>query len=223
MDGGGTDLPAYRALLGVTVVMSILSFYYSIPIILIILYAWRSQFVANRTVAQASKIATDALADKALDAYLQYARLNDVAVVKSENYMQNEYVPDKNAIYLSPDTLGSVDLGSIALALHAGAEAKRAAANPGQTAAAKRLRMVESAAFWLAFCFLAIGLMAAMAVVTAIGYAFVAVGFAASAARKRTAASEDDDVVKFVNERGRLSKEQVQTLQETLKALRKIS
>ena len=65
--------------------------------------------------------------------------------------------------------------------------------------------------------------MAAMAVVAAIGYALVAVGFAASAARKRTAASEDADVVKFVTERGILSQEQVQTLQETLKALRKIS
>lgn len=151
---------------------------YSLPAVPLFAYGWYTQFAADRRVRELTGTDEKIKADAALADFLKASELEDVEVVKSENYMQNEYDESVNKIFLSPDSLGHSDASSIALALRAGAQAATYRRSPQKTALAKSLHRAETTAFWSAFTVLAFGIMASHLFMTLIGYALCFVVFA---------------------------------------------
>ena len=146
-----------------------ISFWCFLPLVPFFFIVWYSQFTASKTIAKASKISTNIISDKVLQAFLKKVKLESIEVVKSSNYLQNEYVAEEDKIYLSPDTLGSVDAASVALALsRALAEAVRKQDYSPETI--QQMRSLESVLFWATFCLLAFGIMTASIPITVIGY-----------------------------------------------------
>ncbi|MBQ9811801.1 MAG: zinc metallopeptidase [Thermoguttaceae bacterium] len=150
--------------------MSWLSLVCFLPLIPVLVVSIVSQRAASKTIDQASKTPTGISSDKILIAFLNKTKLNSIEVVKSSDYLQNEYVEKEGKIFLSPDTLGSVDAASIALALYAGAQAD-AVRNQGYSSQSiEKLRNAETILFWTSFCLLAFGIMTASISISIVGY-----------------------------------------------------
>lgn len=155
--------------------MTIYSILYFLPLLPILILAWRSRRVAEQTQAALSKVPTPRPANDALTAFLQKEKMVDVKTVKSDNYMQNEYVPNDDKIYLSPDVVGSVDVYSTALALRAGAQAYCAKNKPTLLASIEKAQNAQTILFWADFCLLAFAIMTSSFILSIAGYALLIV------------------------------------------------
>ncbi len=194
------------------------SIYCALPLVPILFEAWRKQFSASKTASEASKKATSITADKALDMYLRSEGLEAIPVKKSENYLQNEYIAEDNSIYLSPDTLGSVDVVSVSLALHAGAQAKSERSDRGLRSRLKALHNLQSIAYWTAFCVLAVGIMAGSVGATIAGYALAAGGILAGFKRHLSLKHSDEQALSFARKTQLLPEEQLALLEKAFAA-----
>ena len=171
---------------------------YSLPAIPIFCAAWISQIRADRCVRKLTDVDAEVASDVALAAFLKEVDLTDVEVVKSENYMQNEYVAAQNKILLSPDTLGRRDVASVALALRAGAQAAAERRDPEKPRRVRAIHAAENIVFWGAFSILAFGIMSSTLTTTLIGYASLFFVYGLSRVRVKILRDIDAVVLKFV-------------------------
>ena len=150
--------------------MSWLSLVCFLPLIPVFIVSIVSQRAASKTIDRASKTSTGVSSDKILNEFLNKTKLDSVEVVKSSDYLQNEYVEKEGKIFLSPDTLGSVDAASIAIALFAGAQADAVRNQGCSSQSVEKLRNAETILFWTTFCLLAFGIMTASIPISVAGY-----------------------------------------------------
>ena len=202
--------------------MSWLSLICFLPLIPVFVVSIVSQRAASKTVAQASKTSTGVASDKILGEFLNKVNLDSIEVVKSSDYLQNEYDEKDGKIYLSPDTLGSVDAASIALALYAGAQAD-AIRNQGYTSRPiKKLQRVETILFWTAFCLLAFGIMTASIPISVVGYV-VGACVAGLRGKRRAIYQKIDDVAsEFIDNSNALDDEHKSLVKSVLDAERRL-
>ncbi len=173
--------------------MSWLSLICFLPLIPAFIVSILSQRASSKIIAQASKTSTGISSDKILQEFLNAKKIDSVKVVKSSDYLQNEYDERDGKIYLSPDTLGSVDAASIALALFAGAQAELSRDQVFSATSVKKTQRVETILFWTAFCFLSFGIMTGSILISAIGYV-VGGSVAGLRAKRRALFKKIDDV-----------------------------
>ena len=189
---------------------------YSLPALPIFCAGWFSQIRADRCVRRLTDVDAEVASDVALAAFLKEVELTDVEVVKSENYMQNEYVAAQNKILLSPDTLGRRDVSSVALALRAGAQAVAERRSPEKPSRARTLHAAENITFWGAFSILAFGIMSA----TLLGYALVALVYGLWRVRTKILREIDSVALKFAKTSPAIPKETARLVEQVLKAER---
>lgn len=195
-----------------------ISFWCFLPLVPFFFVVWYSQFTASKTIAKASKISTNIISDKVLQAFLKKVKLESIEVVKSSNYLQNEYVAEEDKIYLSPDTLGSVDAASVALALFAGAQADAVRKQDYSPETIQQMRSLESVLFWTTFCLLSFGIMTASIPITVIGYIVGGI-VVAMRAKKRAAFKRIDETAReFLKEYSELTDEHKKLVSHVLDA-----
>lgn len=196
------------------------SLLYALPALPIFCVGWFSQIRADRCVRKMTDVDAGVRSDVALAAFLQEVDLTDVEIVKSENYMQNEYDAAENKIFLSPDSLGHADVASVALALHAGAQAVAERRSPEKPRRIRSLHAVENIGFWGAFSILAFGIMSTTLATTALGYALVAFVWGLWRVRTKTLSEIDSVALKFAQTNSLFSKEAADGVAQTLNAER---
>lgn len=193
---------------------------YSLPALPIFCAGWLSQIRADRCVRRLTDVDAGVASDVALAAFLKEVDLPDVEVVKSENYMQNEYVAAQNKILLSPDTLGRRDVVSVALALRAGAQAVAERRSPEKPSRVRALHAAENIAFWGAFSILAFGIMSATLATTLLGYGLVALVYGLWRVRTKILREIDAVALKFAKTNPAIPQETVRLVEQALKAER---
>lgn len=193
---------------------------YSLPALPIFCAGWLSQIRADRYVRRLTDVDAGVASDVALAAFLKEVDLPDVEVVKSENYMQNEYVAAQNKILLSPDTLGRRDVVSVALALRAGAQAVAERRSPEKPSRVRALHAAENIAFWGAFSILAFGIMSATLATTLLGYGLVALVYGLWRVRTKILREIDAVALKFAKTNPAIPQETVRLVEQALKAER---
>ncbi len=197
-----------------------LSVVYSLPALPIFCAGWFSQIRADRCVRKLTDADAGVPSDVALAAFLQEVDLPDVEIVKSENYMQNEYVAAQNKILLSPDTLGRRDVASVALALRAGAQAVAERRSPEKPRRVRALHAAENITFWGAFSVLAFGIMSSTLATTVIGYALVALVYGFWRVRTKILREIDAVALKFAKTNPSIPQESARLIEQALKAER---
>lgn len=193
---------------------------YSLPALPIFCAGWFSQIRADRCVRRLTDVDANVASDAALAAFLKEVDLTDVEVVKSENYMQNEYVAAQNKILLSPDTLGRRDVASVALALRAGAQAVAERRSPEKPSRARTLHAAENITFWGAFSILAFGIMSATLTTTILGYALVALVYGLWRVRTKILREIDAVALKFAKTNPTIPETTARLVEQVLKAER---
>ncbi len=193
---------------------------YSLPVLPIFCACWFSQIRADRRVRKLTDVDAEIRSDAALAAFLQEVDLTDVEVVKSENYLQNEYDAAQNKILLSPDTIGRRDVASVALALRAGAQAVAERREPEKPRRVRALRAAENIVFWGAFSILAFGVMSATLATTILGYALIAVVWALWRIRVKTMRELDAVALKFAQNYSQIPAETARGVAAVLRAER---
>lgn len=193
---------------------------YSLPALPIFCAGWFSQIRSDRCVRKLTEVDAGVASDVALAAFLKEVDLTDVEVVKSENYMQNEYVAAQNKILLSPDTLGRRDVASVALALRAGAQAVAERRSPEKPSRARTLHAAENIAFWGAFSILAFGIMSTTLATTILGYALVALVYGLWRVRTNILREIDAVALKFAKTNPTIPQETARLIDQVLKAER---
>ncbi len=194
---------------------------YSIPAIPIFGFAWTSQVKASKTLRVGSRKKTSVVADVELKKFLASKNLNDVEILKSDVYTQNEYVESEGKIRLSPDTLGAVDAVSVALALHAGAQAEASRRAPEYSRMIQKLRYFEILVFWIAFCVLAFGLMSSSLPLSIAGYACVVGVWLVNTRKSAIMKKIDQSAVDFIRASKDMSDEEQKDVCKALEADRK--
>lgn len=201
--------------------MNPLSIVCFLPLIPIFLFAWLKQRADAKTVAIASKTPTNVLAKDALVDFLQKNDAASVEVVASSNYSQNEYVEKDDKIYLSPETIGDVDVASLALVLRAGSQAILARKGERVADALAKTKNAESLLFWVAFCVLAFGIMGASPIASAVGYGIVVVVWLARSLGNAQAKKYEELAIAFVKETKLLPETKEELFEKTLAATRR--
>lgn len=202
--------------------MNLISVYCFLPLIPLFVVAWLLQRSATRTVEAASKKAVEVVSKDALEKFLSDSGLEKIDVVKSSSYVQNEFDEKENKIYLSPETFESVDLGSLALALRAGAQAKTVREQTGFAATASKLRGFQTLFFWVAFGVLAFGIMSGQFATSGIGYLIALASWLCGKLKRDALKKIDDVAVEFVQKNELLPSDALETFERTLSALRKL-
>lgn len=197
-----------------------LSVVYALPALPIFCAGWFSQIRADRCIRKLTDVDACVASDVALAAFLKEVDLTDVEVVKSENYMQNEYDAAKNKILLSPDTLGRRDVASVALALRAGAQAVAERREPEKPRRVRALHAAENIAFWGAFSILAFGIMSATLATTLLGYGLVALVYGLWRVRTKILREIDAVALKFAKTNPAIPQETARLVEQALKAER---
>lgn len=197
-----------------------LSVIYALPALPIFCAGWFSQIRADRNVRKLTDADAGVASDVAIAAFLKEVDLTDVEVVKSENYMQNEYVAAQNKILLSPDTLGRRDVASVALALRAGAQAVAERRSPEKPSRVRALHAAENITFWGAFSILAFGIMSATLATTILGYALVALVYGLWRVRTKILREIDVVALKFAKTSPLISAETARLVEQTLNSER---
>ena len=193
---------------------------YALPALPIFCAAWFSQIRADRRVRKLTDVDACVRSDAALDAFLKEVDLTDVEVVKSENYMQNEYDALQNKIFLSPDTLGRRDVASVALALRAGAQAVAERREPEKPRRARALHATENITFWGAFSILAFGIMSSTLATTILGYALAGLVWLLWRIRCNILRDIDSVALKFVKTNSLIPTETARLVAQVLRAER---
>ena len=197
-----------------------LSIVYSLPALPIFCAGWFSQIRADRCIRRLTDVDAAVASDVALAAFLKEVDLTDVEVVKSENYMQNEYVAAQNKILLSPDTIGRRDVASVALALRSGAQAVAERRSPEKPSRVRALHAAENIAFWGAFSILAFGIMSATLATTLLGYGLVALVYGLWRVRTKILREIDAVALKFAKTNPAIPQETARLVEQALKAER---
>ncbi|MBQ5789638.1 MAG: zinc metallopeptidase [Thermoguttaceae bacterium] len=197
-----------------------LSVVYALPALPIFCAGWFSQIRADRCIRKLTDVDACVASDVALAAFLKEVDLTDVEVVKSENYMQNEYDAAKNKILLSPDTLGRRDVASVALALRAGAQAVAERREPEKPRRVRALHAAENIAFWGAFSILAFGIMSATLATTFLGYALVLLVYGLWSVRTKILRDVDGVALKFAKTNPAIPETTARLIEQVLKAER---
>lgn len=135
-----------------------LTLIYSIPLALFFLIAWITQAKLYNTIDRHSEIETNLPAESVAQSVLKENAVS-VRIEKSEDYTQNHYDSEQGKILLSPNTIGQKDITSIGFAIHAANEAIQAKKYPSYIQRRKKLAIMETISFWVAFSVLAMGLM----------------------------------------------------------------
>ncbi|MDO5580989.1 MAG: zinc metallopeptidase [Planctomycetia bacterium] len=143
---------------------------YSIPLILFFLIAWITQTKLYNTIDQHSEMETSVPAESVAQTVLKENAVS-VRIEKSEDYTQNNYDSENGKILLSPNTIGQKDITSIGFAVHAANEAIEAKKRPSYVQRRRKLVIVETISFWVAFSILAMGLMSGSLQTVLAGYA----------------------------------------------------
>ena len=193
---------------------------YALPALPIFCAGWFSQIRADRSVRKLTDVDAGVASDVALAAFLKEVDLTDVEVVKSENYMQNEYDAAQNKILLSPDTLGRRDVASVALALRAGAQAVAERRSPEKPSRVRALHAAENITFWGAFSILAFGIMSATLATTLLGYGLVALVYGLWRVRTKILREIDSVALKFSKTTPTIPQEKARLVEQVLKAER---
>lgn len=193
---------------------------YALPALPLFCAGWFSQIRADRCVRKLTDVDAQIRSDAALAAFLKEVDLTDVEVVKSENYLQNEYDAAQNKIFLSPDTLGRADVASVALALRAGAQAVAERRSPEKPRRARTLHASENIAFWGAFSVLAFGIMSSTLATTILGYALVAVVYGLWRVRAKILREIDSVATNFARTSALIPDETARDVEDVLKAER---
>lgn len=197
-----------------------LSVIYALPALPIFCAGWFSQIRADRCVRKLTDADAGVASDVALAAFLKEVDLTDVEVVKSENYLQNEYVAAQNKILLSPDTLGRRDVASVALALRAGGQAVAERRSPEKPGRVRALHAAENIGFWGAFSILAFGIMSATLATTILGYALVALVYGLWRVRTNILREIDGVALKFAKTNPAIPQETARLVDRALQAER---
>ena len=193
---------------------------YALPALPLFGAGWLSQLRADRCVRKLTDADASVPSDVAIAAFLQEVDLTDVEVVKSENYMQNEYDAAQNKILLSPDTLGRRDVASVALALRAGAQAVAERRAPEKPRRVRALHAAENITFWGAFSVLAFGIMSSTLATTGVGYALVALVYGLWRVRVKILREIDAVALKFAKTHPSIPQETARLIEQVLKAER---
>ncbi|MBR5243850.1 MAG: zinc metallopeptidase [Thermoguttaceae bacterium] len=193
---------------------------YALPALPIFGAGWLSQIRADRCVRRLTDADAGVASDVALAAFLKEVDLTDVEVVKSENYMQNEYDAAQNKIFLSPDTLGRRDVASVALALRAGAQGVAERRAPEKPRRVRALHAAENITFWGAFSILAFGIMSSTLATTVLGYALVALVYSLWRVRTKILREIDDVALKFAQTNATIPQDTARLIEQALKAER---
>lgn len=203
--------------------MTILSILYFLPLLPAFYYAWRSRYLAEKTSDALSQIPTPILANDALTIFLQKKQMDEVQTIKSEDYMQNEYVSRDNKIYLSPDVFDSVDVYSNALALRAGAQAYCAKTRPYILNSIDKTKNVQTILFWIDFCLLSFAIMTSSLALSVAGYILLAVVYVVANFQRGLKKEIDRVVVGFLHKTQLLSSELTVDIERALAAERKLA
>lgn len=193
---------------------------YALPALPIFGAGWLSQIRADRCIRKLTDVDARVVSDAALAAFLKEVDLTDVEVVKSENYMQNEYDAAQNKIFLSPDTLGRRDVASLGLALRAGAQAVAERREPEKPRRVRALHAAENITFWGAFSILAFGIMSSTLATTLLGYALVLLVYGLWNVRTKILRDVDGVALKFAKTNSLISQETARLVEQALKAER---
>ncbi|MDO5308904.1 MAG: zinc metallopeptidase [Planctomycetia bacterium] len=194
---------------------------YAIPAVLALLLAWFKQHSTQSQIKRGSKTSSGIVSNNALAAYLKERGLSELKVGRHTDFTKNEYSRKTGEILLSPDTLDSVDYGSVAYALHAGAQAESARRAPNELQSVDALGKWVSIIFWILFCVLGAGLMAANLPCTIAGYVLMLIMFMMNAKRRSIISKIDEDAIHFVKTNDKLfSEEAKKQLTALLKSMR---
>ncbi|MBP5620503.1 MAG: zinc metallopeptidase [Thermoguttaceae bacterium] len=202
--------------------MSWLSLCCFLPLIPIFVVSVISQRKASKTIDRASKTSIGVSSDSILKAFLKEAKLDSIEIVRSSDYLQNEYVENENKIFLSPDTLGCVDAASAALALYAGAQAVAVRNQDYTTRSVKKLQSAESILFWTTFCLLAFGIMTASIPISVAGYLVGAIVAVLRAKKRATFKKNDVVALEFVRKCEALDEQSKELVERVLEAERRV-
>jgi Zn-dependent membrane protease YugP len=197
-----------------------LALIYALPALPIFGAGWFSQIRAARRVHKLTDVDAGVVSDDAIASFLKTAELPDVEVVKSENFMQNEYDAERNKILLSPDTLGRRDVASVALALRAGAQAVAERREPSKPRRVRALHAAENIAFWGAFSILAFGIMSSTLATTLLGYALVLLVYLLWRVRVKILRDIDAVALKFAKTDRSIPQETARLIGQVLQAER---
>ena len=198
------------------------SIVYAAPVVVLAFVYWALSKRAQTQVKRASKIPTEVDTTRALAEYFKTRELTDVSVVKGEDYLKNEYDATAKAVKLSPDVFGCVDLGSLAYALHVGAEAESARRAPGELPTSAKLGSIATVIFWCVFGVLGAGVMTGNLPSTLIGYVLFAVMAAVNAKKQSIMKRIDDDARHFVTTSKLFDAATAEQLAKTIDAIRKV-
>lgn len=190
---------------------------YAIPLLPIFLYFWWLQSRNNRMLDKMSQVETETVACRAAQKLLSDAAISDIGIERSDDYSQNEYLPQERKILLGPDTFDQKDLTAIGLATRAAGRAILEKESPDLIRLLDVIKRSTLVFFWFVFTVMAFGLMGNNIPTVIAGYALfgvmllgVFVGFRLEMSINRRVLNELDD--------GPLSPDEMDNLRRVLKA-----
>ncbi|MBR0226324.1 MAG: zinc metallopeptidase [Thermoguttaceae bacterium] len=193
---------------------------YAVPAAFAMILIWVKYSRARGQLRRACKTPTSGCAETALVEFLHANKIDDVAVEKGTDFLENAYEPDNKRITLSPDVYGSLDVCSVASALDAGAQALTCRNRPEPLVTLNRLQNASTWAFWIGFCVLAFSIMGAALVGACVGYAFLILAWALSARRRNLVKGSRVVVEDYVRRSGYFNSEECQNVLKALDSLR---
>ena len=154
-----------------------LALWYSLPIIVIMILAWIFQETVYRKIDRSMGIRTKVCSEDLTQKLLNEHNVK-IPVEAGDNYLRNEYNPEKKKIFFSPFTMHESDYTSICYAIRAAAQAIFEKKSPLEAQFTRSVGYLQATAFWIVFTIISFGLMSSSLSMTLIGYASALIPYA---------------------------------------------
>lgn len=154
-----------------------LALWYSLPVVVIMIGAWSYQEMIYRRIDKSMGIRTGICSEDLAQKLLSEKNIK-IPVETGENYLKNEYNPEKKKILFSPFTMHESDYTSICYAFRAVAQAAFEKNSPLEAQFTRSLGYLQTTAFWIVFTIISFGLMSTSKSMTLIGYASALIPYA---------------------------------------------
>lgn len=194
------------------------SFSYTLPLVPLFLFFWLMQYRCQRRLLRESGVETRTEAGQVAREMLALRGLSEIAVEKSDNYSQNEYVESERKILLSPDTFDQKDLTAIGLAARAVGKAVCSRLRPNEFKRLGKIKSVLLVLFWIVFTVMAFGLMGNSLPTIWVGYGLIFVMLALVTIEFRMEFGVNREVKKLLAETGVLDEREQSAVDRVLRA-----
>lgn len=202
--------------------MTLESILYFLPLLPALIYAWVKGNAAHKRILESSKSDSKIVARDLLTMFLKAKSMDDIQIAKGDNYLQNVYVESENRIDLSPDTIDSVDVASLALVLRAGAQAATVKQSPQTLQMLAKLRNIQTILFWTVFCILAFGIMTSSLVISIVGYVLLCGVLYCGHIQRKLKSDIDNIAIEFMRQTAILPQDKQAELEEVFAANRRV-